>query len=385
MKPETSPSFSTPPRPGPDFPSRSESPPARVSGLSRISPASFGEARTADLPTGDNPFFSRSRSDDAREESSGLSPLGIDPSSLPSSRSPKGSWPLRLLSFVVKTSLLGLLILVGWYGYSEYIDNSESGARVQAALPSGTVLKQPGKKVSAPQSRITAVSPKRAPSHLETQAAFTGNAPSPRQVAVPNFQKPVGQTIIHTPPVRSNISGGKAKTSIPDLRRQIADSKGKNISNLYLKLSDQLGSFGAKKDAENVLREGLKKDPSNPELTLALADSLMAQDHREDAWVLLAKSTRTGDLRFASRLLVLGLDTGKYVETLVLLDPEAADRPEWKNDDWVIIALLYEKTGATDHALELLKKYDLGKTQTRRIIAQREQRSKDARAKNPTP
>ncbi len=132
----------------------------------------------------------------------------------------------------------------------------------------------------------------------------------------------------------------------------------------------------AKQDEERMLREELAKNATNADLLISLADNLARQGKKDEAWLLLAKSTRTGDQRFGSRLLSLGLETGKHDETLLILDPEAPGAPEWDNKDWITIALLYEKSGNTAHALKLLKIHDKEKIHANRIVAQDEQSSK---------
>ncbi len=281
-----------------------------------------------------NPFFAATPETQPKNPNEGeispQSPFGIPLSSLEPA---PASHSRRLPSLVAKTALICLFAAIGWIGYGEYVSgSSESTVAKWKSFASAWLL---------PEEELADSQP------VETET-FIAKAMVPTlEISTPQAPKRVTTT---------------------DIRRQISKSAGKDASDLYLKLASLHQSFGAVEEAEESLREGLAKDTANADLILSLADTLSDQGKKDEAWLLLAKSTRTGDKRFGSRILVLGLATGKHDETLMILDPEAPGAPKWNNEDWITIALLYQKSGNTERALELLQIYDKERIHSGRTV-----------------
>jgi len=330
MKQTNLPSFSTQP-PTFDFPARPDS---DTSANSFKAPCFLTEPEKEpsfsnfgfEAPcTSENPFFLAADESETPE----ASPFGIPLSSLKPMTTSRRKLSLRLLSFAIKGSFVCLLAMVGWFGYGEYVSGAgnKSGAEFRSILSTWFLSEETIKDTPEPEPKT-----------------FVAEAMIPA----------------HKIPITSTSKIEKA-TEIP-MVEALLDPKPTQRRDDKTILEEEM-----------PLREKLEKNAMNPELILSLASNLILQKRQDEAWLLLAKTTRTGDKRFASRILSLGLETGKYDETLMLLDPEASDAPKWDNSDWITIALLLEKSGNTKHALELLRIHDKKKVHTRRIVAQLEQ------------
>ncbi len=147
-------------------------------------------------------------------------------------------------------------------------------------------------------------------------------------------------------------------------------------ASLYLKLASTYTSRGEKDKAETLLKGAHDQYPLEADITLALAGAYSSQNLNERAWTLIARTGRIGDLKFASRLLQLGLDSGKYDETLVILDPSFTGDLPWSSADRLKFAQLHEKVKNYGNAIRLYQDLPDGQTHILRVQA-KEAHSKD--------
>ncbi|MBL9151235.1 MAG: tetratricopeptide repeat protein [Verrucomicrobiales bacterium] len=116
----------------------------------------------------------------------------------------------------------------------------------------------------------------------------------------------------------------------------------------FLDLADAWTSLGDTAAAEAAIREGLEKQPGSAPLQLALADLQYELGRHAEAYDLLVKADRVTDKRFASRILNLGYELGRFEDTLRIVSqlPE-----EWSPSERLDLASLHEETGDIEGAL----------------------------------
>jgi tetratricopeptide (TPR) repeat protein len=116
----------------------------------------------------------------------------------------------------------------------------------------------------------------------------------------------------------------------------------------YLDLADAWDSLAEPASVETALQDGLKQFPGSAPLLLRLSDHLFMQGERERVFDLLVKSDRITDKRFASRILSVGYELGRFEETLRLV---AKLPEEWSPSERLDLASLHEETGDIEGAL----------------------------------
>lgn len=226
--------------------------------------------------------------------------------------------------------------------------------------------------VSSPASPETDPSPKSA----APVAPADSPPPTVSPVSSPSTPTPDPKLVVDTPsPTKPATPRPRVDPS--EILRQDLEEKPDSPPSLYVKLANSYLSQKAPEKAEEILNKGLVQYPLNGEITLTLADSMAAQSKKEEAWMMIARTGRTGDLRFASKLLQLGLESGKADETLVILDPALTGKMEWSSSDWENMAKLHEKVGNFDNAILLLSKIPEGENQIPRIQAKQAHAEKD--------
>lgn len=140
----------------------------------------------------------------------------------------------------------------------------------------------------------------------------------------------------------------------------------------YLDIADTWDSLARPDSVVTALEEGLKRLPESRVLKLRLADHLATMGRLSDAFDLLAASRHFDDPRFASRLLSLGNETGRFEETLALVQsaPAAAEPAAWSPTERLELAALYEETGDIPRALEIYRSTEAGTVDALRLGAE---------------
>lgn len=135
----------------------------------------------------------------------------------------------------------------------------------------------------------------------------------------------------------------------------------------YLDMADAWESLAEFESVVKTLRDGMSRHPDSATLRLTLSDFLAKQGRHTDAFELLAAHSRPADKRFASRLLSLGYETGRYEETLRLV---TAGELRWSPSERYDLASLYEETGDTTTALAHYREAEGGEASAARLEAE---------------
>lgn len=135
----------------------------------------------------------------------------------------------------------------------------------------------------------------------------------------------------------------------------------------YLDIADAWESLAEFDVVEKTLRDGMTAFPKSAALRLQLADFLTKQGRREDAFDELVTAQRSTDKRFASRLLSLGYETGRFQQTLELVTGKDL---RWSPAERFDLASLYEETGNVTAALAQYQQAEGGEADTARIEAE---------------